>query len=181
MRCSRARGGAGARLALLNPGAAFGSAKCWPAEYFAETAGALAAEGFEPLVVTAPREREIAERIAAAAAVRLKPVWRSDIPLGTLKALVERAAVLVTNDSGPRHFGAALERPVVTLIGPTDPRWSETGYAGEVVLRKEIECAPCMLRACPRDHACMRLITPAEVVAAVAEITAAASGEEHGR
>ena len=163
----------GRPLAILNPGAAFGSAKCWPPEHFAAVADALAAKGFEPLVVTSPKEAEIAERIAVAARTALRPVWRSRVGLGTLKALIARAAVLVTNDSGPRHFGAALGRPVVTLMGPTDPRWSDTGYSAEIILNRNVECAPCMLRVCPRDHACMRLITPDEVVAAVERLLAA--------
>ena len=154
-------------IAVVNPGAAFGAAKCWPAANFASVAGALQARGFEVIVATSPRERQVGEEIGRQAVPALKPAWRADIPLGALKGLLARAAVLVTNDSGPRHIGAALNVPVVTIIGPTDPKWSDTGYRREVVLRKEVECAPCMLRVCPKDHRCMELITPGEVVAAV--------------
>jgi len=97
-------------------------------------------------------------------------VWRADIGLGALKALVARAAVLVTNDSGPRHIGAALGIPVVTIMGPTDPRWSQTGYEREAILRKDVECAPCMLRVCPKDHRCMTLITAQDVVRAAEDV-----------
>jgi len=157
---------AGAPVALINPGAAFGSAKCWPAENFAEVADRLGERGLDVLVVTGPAERDIGEAIGRAARRELKPVWRAGVSLGTLKALIADAALLVTNDSGPRHFGAALGVPVVTIIGPTDPRWSETGWEKEVVLRRQVQCAPCMLRVCPRDHACMRLVKAGDVVAA---------------
>lgn len=158
--------------AVLNPGAAFGSAKCWPAENFAAVADALAARGFEVLVVTGPKEKTIGEAIAAAAEVSLRPTWRANVPLGALKGIISEAAVLVTNDSGPRHFAAALDVPVVTLVGPTDPRWSETGFDREIVLRREVDCGPCMLRVCPRDHRCMTLITGEDVTKAVAEVLA---------
>lgn len=154
-------------VAVVNPGAAFGSAKCWPALNFAQTADALAERGFEVLVVTGPKEREIGEAIGAEAKTDLKPFWRASVPLGALKALVARAAVLVTNDSGPRHFAAAFDVPVVTIMGPTDPRWSDTGFAREIVLRKDVECGPCMRRTCPLDHRCMTLVTPDEVMEAV--------------
>lgn len=169
-----------ARIALVCPGAAFGSAKCWPPENFAAVADALVERGFEVLVATGPREGEIGERIAAAARADLKPLWRAGVPLGIFKALVARSRVMVTNDSGPRHFGAALGVPVVTIMGPSDPRWSDTGYEREILLRKEVECGPCMLRICPLDHSCMTLIKPQEVVGAVERLVPAAPGESGG-
>lgn len=169
------------RLAVVNPGAAFGTAKCWPPANFAAVADALAERGFEVLVVAAPRERQIAEAIRAAAARPLKPVWNEEISLGALKGLVADACVVVTNDSGPRHFAAALDVPVVTIMGPTDPRWSDTGYRKEVILNRHVDCAPCMERVCRRDHRCMELITPAEVVTAVDEaLGAGVAGEVAG-
>ncbi len=160
-----------ASLVVMNPGSAFGSAKCWPPEHFAESADRLTAEGFEVLVVTGPAEREIGETIGRLAKSRLKPAWRANVPLGPLKALISRAALVVTNDSGPRHFAAALGVPVITIIGPTDPRWSSTGWRAEIVLRREVECAPCMLRVCPRDHRCMTLVTPDDVMEAAMRLT----------
>jgi heptosyltransferase II len=154
-------------LAILNPGAAFGASKCWPAEYFAAVADDLAGRGFEPLVVTSPKERDIAERILAAAKSPLKPVWRADFTLGAMKALMSRAAVVVTNDSAPRHYAAALGVPVVTLFGPTDERWTVIDYEKELILNKHVECAPCQLKVCPTDHHCMTTLTPDEAIAAV--------------
>ncbi len=165
-------------LAVINPGAAFGSAKCWPPENFAAVAGGLCEKGFEVLVVTGPKEKDIGEAIGAATGVSLKPLWRADIPLGALKAIIARAAVLVTNDSGPRHFGTALGVPVVTIMGPTDPRWSDTGYKREIVVRKEVDCGPCMLRVCPRDHKCMTLITPGDVIDAIETVLSAPARQE---
>ena len=46
------------------------------------------------------------------------------ITIGSLKGVIRRAAVMLTNDTGPRHIGAAFGVPTVTLFGPTDPRWT---------------------------------------------------------
>jgi heptosyltransferase-2 len=156
-------------MAVITPGAAFGSAKCWLAASFAAVADELSAKGYEVVVLTSPKERGTAELIGQKAKHALKATWRADMKLGTLKALISRAAVLVTNDSGPRHIGAAFGVPVVTIFGSTDERWSDTGYGREVIVTKNVDCAPCMLRVCPTDHRCMELITPGDVLTAVDE------------
>ncbi len=154
----------GKRMVLVTPGAAFGSAKCWPPECFARVADLLTEKlGVQVMVVTGPKEVEVARAIEAASRRRIFNLVDEKIPLDLLKALVKRSALLISNDSGPRHFAAALDVPVITIIGPTDPRWSETGFARETVIHKELECSPCMLKCCPTDHRCMTLITPEEV------------------
>jgi heptosyltransferase-2 len=74
--------------------------------------------------------------------------------------------LLVTTDSGPRHFAAAFDRPVVTLFGPTHIEWTETYHPRAVHLQKRVECGPCQLRVCPLDHRCMLQLTPDEVYSA---------------
>ena len=109
----------------------------------------------------------MAHRISADAGEAVTSLADDDVPLGMLKALVARCDLLITNDSGPRHFAPALGRPVVTIVGPTDPRWSESGYERETVLNAEVECAPCMQRTCPEGHhRCMLAIDPSQVVEA---------------
>ena len=97
----------------------------------------------------------------------LAKVLAADEPLslGLTKALVRRCALLVTTDSGPRHFAAAFDRPVLTLFGPTHIAWTETYFAKAKHLQKAVPCGPCQKRVCHTDHACMRLITPEEVFA----------------
>ena len=90
------------------------------------------------------------------------------LSLGLSKALVRRCDLLVTTDSGPRHFAAAFNRPVVTLFGPTHIAWTETYFPLAVHLQKQVPCGPCQRRVCPAGHhQCMRELLPAEVVAAV--------------
>jgi heptosyltransferase-2 len=164
-------------VVCLNPGAAFGSAKHWPAGHFAALARDLADwRGCGVLVLCGPAEADLAREIAAA--VRRPGVFalsdltspaRPDAPplsLGLSKAAVRRVDLLVTTDSGPRHFAAAFDRPVVTLFGPTHIAWTETYFPRAVHLQKQVECGPCQRRVCPLDHRCMTGLTPAEALAA---------------
>jgi heptosyltransferase II len=110
---------------LLNPGANRAD-KRWPAERFAAVGDALAKRhGLHVVVNASPRERDVAERIIAASRVGgAANLAERGVTLGSLKAVIERAAILITNDTGPRHIAAALGTPVVTLFGPTDHRWT---------------------------------------------------------
>jgi heptosyltransferase-2 len=179
-----------AEVVCLNPGAAFGAAKYWDAEYFARLAQDLAdLRGSGVLILCGPQERELACRIARLAArpgvhaladlcqETASPKGRNALPsnlprlsIGLTKACVRRADLLVTTDSGPRHFAAAFDRPVVTLFGPTHIPWTETYYARAVHLQKKVACGPCQLRVCPLDHRCMKELTPAEVFRAAADL-----------
>jgi heptosyltransferase-2 len=151
----------------LNPGAAFGSAKHWPAEAFVALAQRLADKrGSGVLIACGPAERELARRIATEAR---RPGVHSladcHLSIGLTKACVRRADLLITTDSGPRHFAAAFNRPVVTLFGPTHIAWTETYYAKAVHLQEPVPCGPCQLRICPLDHRCMKALSVDRVFA----------------
>lgn len=164
----------------LNPGAAFGASKFWPVEHFAALAHELAARRRAGvLVLCGPAERAAARQIATMAchpAVRClaDAAGAAGVPLslGLTKACVRRADLLVTTDSGPRHFAAAFDRPVVTLFGPTHIAWTETYHPRAVHLQKRVECGPCQRRTCPLDHRCMIQLLPAEVFAAAEQLLA---------
>jgi heptosyltransferase-2 len=159
-------------VVCLNPGAAYGAAKHWPAEYFAQLAQQLTDErGSAVLVLCGPGERDLARNIGQLArrdAVRTL----ADVPpsLGLTKGCVRRADLLVTTDSGPRHFAAAFDRPVVSLFGPTHIPWTITYHPKEICLQKKVPCGPCQLRVCPLDHRCMNELLPQEVFAAVSAL-----------
>ena len=76
----------------------------------------------------------------------------------------------MTTDSGPRHFAAAFDRPVVTLFGPTHIEWTETYFDKAINLQKKVPCGPCQLRVCPLDHRCMTELTVAEVQVAAEDL-----------
>jgi heptosyltransferase II len=150
----------GNRVVVLNSGGAFGAAKQWPAEYFSELARRIVSgEKYSVLVNCGPAEREIARAITARANhPRIVSLADTDqLPVGLAKACIRRSRLLVTTDSGPRYFGVAFERPVVTLFGPTDPARTRLPYQREICLSLGLDCQPCMARTCPLGHhRCMR-------------------------
>ncbi len=73
------------------------------------------------------------------------------LSLGLTKAVVRRADLLVTTDSGPRHFAAAFDRPVVTLFGPTHIGWTETYFAKEICLQKKLAVRTRVSSGCARS------------------------------
>jgi len=161
-------------VVCFNPGAAFGSAKHWPVSYFAALAQLLVdRRGSGVLVVCGPAEQEAAgEIVRLAQRSAVHSLGDHPLSVGLTKACVRRADLLITTDSGPRHFAAAFGRPVVTLFGPTHISWTETYHPQAVHLQKKVECGPCQLRTCPLDHRCMKLLTPGEVFAAAQDLLA---------
>lgn len=159
--------------ALVNPGAAFGAAKCWPPDRFAEVCDRLTTEqNLRPVLVGAPHEAPLMRRIVELA--KTGPVCCDEPPttLGSLKVLARGAALLICNDTGPRHYGAAFNVPTVTIFGPTHQAWTDTDYDGEIKLQISVECGPCQLKACPIDHRCMTGLTTDAVMQAVRELLA---------
>ncbi len=156
---------------LMNPGASYGSAKLWTAEGFARTADLLMEVVDCNIVLTCgPGEIGLADEIEKLSKSRLINLSRASISLDIFKVIVKRCRLLIALDSGPRHFAVALNRPVVALMGPNDPRYTESEYETGKVIRKDIECSPCQLKTCPTDRRCMTMITPEKVVQTCMEL-----------
>jgi len=161
----------GKPVVAITPGASYGPSKQWLPEYFARVSDLLSEKsGVHPLFLPGPGEEGLMETILRNCKYPPPILPPSETPLDRLKAILGKADLLLTNDTGPRHIAVALNRPVVVIMGPTDPRYTAMALEKTRVLRKEIACSPCMLKVCPRDHACMRLIKPEEVFKACAEM-----------
>lgn len=129
-------------LAILNPGASKAE-KRWPTDRFAALADYLAnRHGLKVLVNGSPGERDIIADVCRASNSSLVNLVELGITLGSLKHIASRARLLVTNDTGTRHIAAAsaisgpaaIKSPplaILSLFGPTDPRWAEIDYAPE--------------------------------------------------
>jgi len=163
----------GQPYALINPGAAFGAAKCWPPERFAEVCDRLPAEhGLRPVIVGSPGEAALMRLIASQTRHGAVCCEQPGTTLGSLKVLARGAALLVCNDTGPRHYANAFDVPTVTIFGPTHQAWTDTDYGGEIKLQVPVECGPCQLRTCPLDLRCMTGLTTDMVMRAVAQVLA---------
>lgn len=159
----RARG----RRIAFAPGAAYGSAKCWPPERFAAVADALI-DGFDADVILfgANSEIEICRQIADR--MRHRPlILAGQTSIGELPALFSRCNLFVGNDSGAMHVAAAVGVPVVAVFGPTDPGGTAPVTSRWKLVRHPVSCSPCFLRECPIDHRCMLRVPVRDVRDAV--------------
>lgn len=160
--------GAGGPLIVLNDNGAYGPSKAWGTDRCAALAK-LAIDrlpGARVLVHCGPGDREEARgivRLAGHPAVQ-SLADEPKLPFGLSKAVLRRADVFVTSDSGPRHIAAAFGTPTVVLLGPMDPRLSRSDQPNLVEMRLKLPCSPCGRRSCPLEHHdCMRLLTVNDV------------------
>lgn len=115
-------------LAVLTPGGN-NPAKHWPSRLYAKLALDLIAQGWSIALAGSPAETQLTALIASIITRDADPSRVADLPahgvtLGTLKAIVQRSSLMVSNDTGPRHIAAAFGVPLVSLFGPTDHRWT---------------------------------------------------------
>jgi heptosyltransferase-2 len=154
----------------INPGASYGSAKRWYPDRFAQVARLLADEWSAKVVIFGgPGEAAIAADIES----RLEGTAVNGAGKTTMRelmALIKRCNFFITNDSGPMHIAAAFDVPLVAIFGSTDHTGTSPYSSKAVVVRKEVECAPCKLRECPTDHRCMTAVTVEDVVGAARQL-----------
>jgi heptosyltransferase-2 len=157
----------GSPLIGINVGAAYGSAKCWPADRFQAVAQKLLEDPTVFLLFfgdagTSSLVKEICQGLPKRA-MNVAGVTT----LRELACLIQECSVLLTNDSGPMHVGAALGTPLVALFGSTDDRATGPFGQAESVIHKRPSCSPCFKRECPIDFRCMKQISVEEVVGKV--------------
>lgn len=165
------RGLGEAPLAALAPGAAHAT-KRWPVAHWIALAEQLAAAGLRPVVVGGPTDRGLAQQLAAVA-----PSAAGEFSLQETGALIARARVLVSGDTGVMHMATGVGTPVVALFGPTVRQFGFFPYNGPaVVLERALDCRPCSSMGssrCPMGHhRCLVDIAPDEVAAAVERLVA---------
>lgn len=159
----------GKPVLALGAGAAFGSAKRWPEEYFAQIAGQKIAEGWDVWLFGSAGDRAITEKIMQLTNQQCENI-AGRTELSDTLALLSLVSGVVTNDSGLMHMAAALKKPVIALYGPTSPAFTPPLSAEATILKLNLECQPCFARECPlQHHRCMRELTPDRVMTAMQE------------
>ncbi|MBV9969330.1 MAG: glycosyltransferase family 9 protein [Xanthobacteraceae bacterium] len=169
-RLLRARFPASLPLAVIAPGTVW-ETKHWSSEGFAQVARHLMRRNFNVALIGSNGERGVCEEVANAAPGTVNLAGATS--LTEVAALIRRASICVSNDSGPMHLAVALGRPVVGIFGPTDPVWIGPYRRPGAALSEELACSPCYLRRlarCPHDHACMRGISADAVIARIEAI-----------
>jgi heptosyltransferase-2 len=147
----------------VSPCAAFGSAKRWIPERFAESANRVAREiGASVAVFGSKQERELCASVTAAVSAPARN-FAGETSLGEFIEMAAACRVYLTNDSGAMHIASALAVPTVAIFGATDD--IGTGPTGPLarVVREPVECSPCLKRECPIDHRCMTRVSAVRV------------------
>jgi heptosyltransferase-2 len=149
-------------VVAICPGSINSRAKRWPAEAYAALADRLIESKRQVLLIGSKDEADVTEEVTRRMQGR-PVVLTGKTTLDQITAVLDRADLIVTNDTGPAHIGAALGRPTIVIFGPTNPFTTRPFSLDAEILRHPPECAPCMLRDCPIDHRCMTAITVDEV------------------
>ncbi len=150
----------------INPGAAYGPAKCWPAERYGQLAFSLHEKtGAHFVVFGTKADRQTIDTITGFGPFIHGLAGKTT--LAQTMALISVCDAFVTNDSGLMHVGAATRTPLVAIFGSTNAVATGPFSENAVVLQKELSCRPCMKKDCPSDFKCMLDITVEEVFAAV--------------
>jgi len=150
----------------INPGAAYGSAKCWLPDRFIHVTERLLENPDTRIVYFGDSNgaslvnaicRDMPDRVVNLA---------GKTSLRELLALIASCDVMLSNDSGPMHIAAALKVPLVALFGSTND--TKTGpYHHGTVIHKHVDCSPCYKRVCPIDFRCMTRIEVDEVLSEI--------------
>ena len=154
----------GAPLVLLCPGSINSRAKRWPAERYAAIVDNFVEAGASVALIGSPAEAGVSNEVSRNACTRpIMLTGKTSVAEAT--AIISVADILITNDTGPAHIGAAVGTPTLVIFGPTNPLTTRPFAPNAEIIRHEPECAPCMLRDCPIDHRCLTAISPEEVFA----------------
>lgn len=159
----------------VNPGSTYGGAKRWIPDRYAEAVNRLSEQyggGGETRIAVAVLGAKGEEQLGRSIAERIRArsvVCSGQTTVRELMALAKRCQLFLTNDTGPMHIAAAFEVPTVAVFGPTD--WRTTApFGGQFrLVRKDVACAPCLLRECPIDHRCMTSVTVGDVCDAASD------------
>jgi heptosyltransferase II len=149
------------KLIAFCPGSTNSRAKRWPSERYAHLNDRLQKELKANIILLGDRsEFEVCNEVSENS--KIKPInLTGKTSLAESTAILSLCDLLISNDTGPAHISAALGTNTIVIFGPTNP--ATTHPIGAEIIRKEVDCSPCMLRDCPIDHRCMTRISADEI------------------
>ncbi|MDA9031038.1 lipopolysaccharide heptosyltransferase II [Candidatus Pseudothioglobus singularis] len=162
------------KLLGINPGATYGNAKCWYPEKFAEIAIEFS-DTFDIIIFGGINDIEVAnkiENLLQKNKINNFTNLAGKTSITELTNYISDLDIIITGDSGPMHIAASLQIPTVALFGPTNPiETSQWKNPNSVIVKKNLECQPCMKRTCPLQHNnCMKLIEAKEVIDSINKV-----------
>ncbi|MCD9529320.1 lipopolysaccharide heptosyltransferase II [Photobacterium carnosum] len=160
----------------LCPGAAYGSAKCWPIDHYTSVAKSLIEAGCNILLFGSDNEKKLTDQIEKSLSNDAQHYCHNlagKTSLTDVIDLLASSSTVIGNDSGLMHVAAAVQCNVVALYGPTTPNYTPPLTDKKVILHTDISCRPCFKRECPLKHnKCMTEISPQQVIAAINNLKA---------
>lgn len=162
------------KLLGINPGASYGSAKRWYPEKFAQVAVKLS-DRYDIVVFGGPNEKDMADDIESNLVKCNITNYQNLAGSTTIPELIGRISNLdlfITGDSGPMHVAAAFQVPTVAIFGPTkDKETSQWMNTKNAIVKKDLDCQPCMQRTCPlKHHNCMKHIEADDVLDSIKKL-----------
>lgn len=157
----------------VSPGAAYGGAKRWLPERFAEAAVEVARRRDATVAIFGSREElTICELVQQRIGAAQQPCvnFAGATPLNEFIEMAAACDVYLSNDSGPMHIASALGVPTVAIFGATDHVATGPTGSHSRIVREPVECSPCLLRECPIDHRCMTRVSAERVAEAALEL-----------
>lgn len=160
----------GRQIVALGVGSTNSMAKRWGVERYAQLNDLLQSKtGSAVVIVGGPDEIDVASAVAEQS--RHKPtILTGKTDLGQATALLSVADLLISNDMGLAHIAPATGTKTIVIFGPTNPATTRPFSENGIVMRKSVECSPCMKRECPIDHRCMEWISVEEVFTKAEEL-----------
>lgn len=147
----------------LCPGAEYGAAKRWPAEYYAEVANKALNHGWQVWLFGSDKDIPVTSTINDLVRGRCQD-WGGKTNLGEAIDLMSLCDTVISNDSGLMHVAAALDKKLVAIYGSSDPHHTPPMHPQAVVEYLGLDCSPCFKRECPLGHLnCLKQISPASI------------------
>jgi lipopolysaccharide heptosyltransferase II len=163
---------------VVHPGATAASRRYPPLQFAAATRLIAAQSGHQIVVTGAAEERQLVETVRAHGA-RGSVALPGELTLGELGGVIEAAALLVANNTGPVHMAAALGTPVVDLYALTNPQHTPWRVLSRVLFH-DVPCKYCYKSVCPEQHhACLREVAPQAVAQAAQELLQTVEQRRH--
>jgi heptosyltransferase II len=158
----------------INPGASYGSAKRWYPQEFYQVSEELSKK-YDIVIFGGLGEVDIANDIEKSLIEKGVTNYQNLAGKTTIPELISqisRLDLFITGDSGPMHIAAAFHVPTVAIFGPTrDDETSQWMNEKSIIVKKDLDCQPCMQRTCPlQHHNCMKLINAVDILGAVNKI-----------
>jgi heptosyltransferase-2 len=148
----------------LCPGAEYGEAKRWPAQYYADVARKAIQAGWQVFLFGSTKDQAVTQMINSLTANACRD-FAGKTSLGDAVDLMSLCDTLISNDSGLMHIAAALDKKLIAIYGSSDPHHTPPMSSKAVIEYLGLECSPCFERTCKLGHLnCLKHITPDHVM-----------------